>query len=34
VTARPAKKTDWVGMESGLKLIECGKIGEVQEFIF
>ncbi len=34
VTARPVKKTDWVGVESGLKLIECSRIGEVQEFIF
>jgi DNA repair protein RadA/Sms len=34
VTARPAKKNDWTGDECGLKLIECGKIGEVQQFIF
>jgi DNA repair protein RadA/Sms len=34
VTAKPSKKSDWAGEESGLKLIECGKIGEVQEFIF
>jgi DNA repair protein RadA/Sms len=34
VTARPQKKTDWDGEAEGLKLIECGKIGEVQQFIF
>jgi len=34
VTARPAKKTEWDGEAEGLRLIECGKIGEVQQFIF
>jgi DNA repair protein RadA/Sms len=34
VTAKPAKKNDWTGDECGLKLIECGKIGEVQQYLF
>ena len=34
VTAKPAKKNDWTSDECGLKLIECGKIGEVQQYIF
>ena len=34
ITARPSKKTDWTSDAEGLRIIECGKIGEVQEFLF
>jgi DNA repair protein RadA/Sms len=34
VAARPIKKKEWDRESDGLKLIECSKIGEVQQFIF
>jgi DNA repair protein RadA/Sms len=34
VVPKPPKKTDWLNANDGLQLIQCGKIGEVQEVIF
>jgi DNA repair protein RadA/Sms len=34
VVPKPPKKADWTDAKNGITLIQCGKIGEVQEFIF
>ena len=34
VVTKPVKKADWATEDYGLKLIQCGRIGEVQEGIF
>jgi DNA repair protein RadA/Sms len=34
VVTQPVKKADWATEDYGLTLIQCGRIGEVQERIF
>jgi len=34
VVTKPVKKADWATEDYGIKLLQCGKIGEVQEHIF
>jgi DNA repair protein RadA/Sms len=34
LVARPPKKTDWSDGDAGIKLIMCGRIGEIRDFIF
>ena len=34
LVARPPKKADWSANVAGIKLITCGRIGEIRDFIF
>lgn len=34
IVPKSGKKADWTKCESEIKLVMCGKIGEIQNFIF
>jgi DNA repair protein RadA/Sms len=34
VVPKPPKKADWTDAKNGVQLLQCGKIGEVGDFIF